>query len=187
MNETKIAKEERLRKKQRDRMNRSELAEVVRAQYTDAPEEEDISGGAMLGKQRELSRRVAERDKEIGEFEESHMIRLTMGRKEKKERKRVMRDEMSNLGAIADMGNVVKGMKDGFEDDGRGGRDGESGGGNYKLKGMRKRKVDVVEPEQKKRAGKSPKGAKNSFQKALYGGRGAGAGGGGGSSSKKRR
>eukprot|EP00569_Conticribra_weissflogii_P002407 CAMPEP_0171340816 /NCGR_PEP_ID=MMETSP0878-20121228/8810_1 /TAXON_ID=67004 /ORGANISM="Thalassiosira weissflogii, Strain CCMP1336" /LENGTH=431 /DNA_ID=CAMNT_0011842937 /DNA_START=151 /DNA_END=1442 /DNA_ORIENTATION=+ len=174
-NESKLAKQERQLQKQRDRMQRSELAEVVRAQFTDTPEVEDIRGGAMLGKQKELSRRVGDRDREIGEFEEAHMIRLTMGRKERKERKKVMREEMSNLGAIADLGNVVRGMDDAFGD-GEGGRDGGKGGRDteYQVKGMRKRKVEVLEPQGGKRGGRRSKGASNSFQKALYGGSGSG-------------
>eukprot|EP00804_Cyclotella_cryptica_P013154 CCRYP_006959-RA/>CCRYP_006959-RA protein AED:0.02 eAED:0.02 QI:177/0/0.5/1/0/0.5/2/336/429 len=176
MNEQKHEKEERLRKIQRDRMQRSELAEVVRAQFTDAPEEEDIRGGAMLGKQREISKRLAQREADVAEFEETHMIRLTMGKKEKKERKRIMREEMSNLGAIADLGNVVAGVDDAFGDGLRTGRNrGDSKGGNaaFVTKGMRKRKVDVLDHEMGapgKRGGRRSKGASNSFQKALYGG-----------------
>ncbi|KAL7517637.1 hypothetical protein ACHAWX_002544 [Stephanocyclus meneghinianus] len=177
MNEHKHEKEERLRKKQRDRMQRSELAEVVRAQFTDAPEEEDIRGGALLGQQREISKRLAQREADVAEFEEAHMIRLTMGKKEKKERKRIMREEMSNLGAIADLGNVVAGVDDAFGDGSRSGRSrGGSKGGNaaFVTKGMRKRKVEVLDHEmgaQGQRGGGRSKGTSNSFQKALYGGR----------------
>ncbi|KAL7477226.1 hypothetical protein ACHAW6_003047 [Cyclotella cf. meneghiniana] len=177
MNEHKHEKEERLRKKQRDRMQRSELAEVVRAQFTDAPEEEDIRGGALLGQQCEISKRLAQREADVAEFEEAHMIRLTMGKKEKKERKRIMREEMSNLGAIADLGNVVAGVDDAFGDGSRSGRSrGGSKGGNaaFVTKGMRKRKVEVLDHEmgaQGQRGGGRSKGTSNSFQKALYGGR----------------
>jgi hypothetical protein len=175
MNENKLEKEERMRQKQRDRMQRSELAEVVRAQFTDAPEEEDIRGGAMLGKQREIAKRLAKQDADVQEFEETHMIRLTMGRKEKKERKRMMREEMSNLGAIADLGNVVAGVDDAFGDGERvGRRRGDRGGDEaVKTKGMRKRKVEVLDHEmggQNKKGGRRSKGGSNSFQKALYGG-----------------
>lgn len=177
MNEHKHEKEERLRKKQRDRMQRSELVEVVRAQFTDAPEEEDIRGGALLGQQREISKRLAQREADVAEFEEAHMIRLTMGKKEKKERKRIMREEMSNLGAIADLGNVVAGVDDAFGEGSRSGRSrGGSKGGNaaFVTKGMRKRKVEVLDHEmgaQGQRGGGRSKGTSNSFQKALYGGR----------------
>lgn len=162
-------KEERQRQKQLARMQRSELAEVVRAQYTDAPEEEDIRGGAMLGKQREVSKRLAQREADVTEFEETHMIRLTMGKKEKKEKKRIMREEMSNLGAIADLGNVVAGVDDAFGDGtgGRGRKQDTVGNEKFVTRGMRKRKVEVFEP-QSSRKGK-PR-TQNSFQKDLYGG-----------------
>lgn len=153
MNEQHQEKEERQRQKQLARMQRSELAEVVRAQYTDAPEEEDIRGGAMLGKQREVSKKLAQREADITEFEETHMIRLTASKKDKKERKRIMREEMSNLGAIADFGNVVAGVDDAFGDGtrGRGRRQSEGGNGTFVTKGMRKRKVEVFEPQGKSR------------------------------------
>lgn len=172
-NEQNHEKEERQRQKQLARMQRSELAEVVRAQYTDAPEEDDIRGGAMLGKQREVSKRLAQREAEVTEFEETHMIRLTMGKKEKKERKRIMREEMSNLGAIADLGNVVAGVDDAFGDGTRGRGRRQDAGGNEKFvtRGMRKRKVEVFEP-QTSRKGK-PR-SQNSFQKDLYGGKRSG-------------
>ncbi|EED94443.1 hypothetical protein THAPSDRAFT_268543 [Thalassiosira pseudonana CCMP1335] len=179
-NEQKYEKEERLRRKERDRMQRSELAEVVRAQFTDAPEEEDIRGGAMLGKQREVSKRLAARDADVQEFEETHMIRLTMGKKEKKERKRVMRDELSNLGAIADLGNVVSGVNAAFGDGDRGGRDSRGTSEAYVTKGMRKRKVEVLDHElgQQKRSGRKSKGGSSPY--------GGGGGRGSGKSGKRR-
>lgn len=170
-NEQKMAQMEKQRNKHRDRMQRSELAEVVRAQFTDAPEEEDIRGGAMLGKQREVSRKLAARDADIQEFEETQMIRLTMGKKEKKERKKMMREEMSNLGALSEFGNISAGVDDAFGGDDEGGRSQRIG--SYKMKGMRKRKVEVfddVRPSSKKK-GSSKKKSKqsNQFQNALYG------------------
>lgn len=170
-NEKKIAQRERQRNKQRDRMQRSELAEVVRAQFTDAPEEEDIRGGTMLGKQREVSRKLAARDADIQEFEETQMIRLTMGKKEKKERKRMMREEMSNLGAISELGNISANIDDAFGngDEGRM----SHGGGSFKTKGMRKRRVEVFDesrPSNYSRSSKkSKKSSSNQFQNALYG------------------
>jgi U3 small nucleolar ribonucleoprotein protein LCP5 len=170
-NEQKMAQMENQRNKQRDRMQRSELAEVVRAQFTDAPEEEDIRGGAMLGKQREVSRKLAARDADIQEFEETQMIRLTMGKKEKKERKKMMREEMSNLGALSEFGNIAAGVDDAFGRD-EGGR--PQGGGSYKMKGMRKRKVEVFDdarPSSNKKKASSKKKSKqsNQYQNALYG------------------
>eukprot|EP00985_Skeletonema_marinoi_P032179 scaffold39072_cov199-Skeletonema_marinoi.AAC.10 len=172
-NEQKMAQMENQRNKQRDRMQRSELAEVVRAQFTDAPEEEDIRGGAMLGKQREVSRKLAARDADIQEFEETQMIRLTMGKKEKKERKKMMREEMSNLGALSEFGNISAGVDRAFGGDDRGGQ--SQGTGAYKMKGMRKRKVEVFEDgrpsSNKKKPSSNKKKSKqsNQFQNALYG------------------
>ncbi len=169
-NEQKLGQMEKQRNKNRDRMQRSELAEVVRAQFTDAPEEEDIRGGAMLGKQREVSRKLAARDADIQEFEETQMIRLTMGKKEKKERKKMMREEMSNLGALSEFGNISAGVDDAFGGgDDAGGR--SQGSGSYKMKGMRKRKVEVFEDTRpsKKRSSKKKSKQSNQFQNALYG------------------
>ena len=170
-NEKNLAQLERQRNKQRDRMQRSELAEVVRAQFTDAPEEEDIRGGAMLGKQREVSRKLAARDADIQEFEETQMIRLTMGKKEKKERKRMMREEMSNLGAISELGNIAAGVDDAFGEEYKGRK--AQGGSSFKTMGMRKRKVEVFDearPSNKKKSRNSKsKRSSNQFQNALYG------------------
>lgn len=170
-NEKNLAQLERQRNKQRDRMQRSELAEVVRAQFTDAPEEEDIRGGAMLGKQREVSRKLAARDADIQEFEETQMIRLTMGKKEKKERKRMMREEMSNLGAISELGNIAAGVDDAFGEEYKGRK--VQGGSSFKTMGMRKRKVEVFDearPSNKKKSRNSKsKRSSNQFQNALYG------------------
>lgn len=170
-NEKNLAQLERQRNKQRDRMQRSELAEVLRAQFTDAPEEEDIRGGAMLGKQREVSRKLAARDADIQEFEETQMIRLTMGKKEKKERKRMMREEMSNLGAISELGNIAAGVDDAFGEEYKGRK--TQGGSSFKTMGMRKRKVEVFDEartsNKKSRNSKKSKRSSNQFQNALYG------------------
>eukprot|EP00579_Thalassiosira_antarctica_P024227 CAMPEP_0201983960 /NCGR_PEP_ID=MMETSP0904-20121228/82085_1 /ASSEMBLY_ACC=CAM_ASM_000553 /TAXON_ID=420261 /ORGANISM="Thalassiosira antarctica, Strain CCMP982" /LENGTH=452 /DNA_ID=CAMNT_0048537221 /DNA_START=79 /DNA_END=1437 /DNA_ORIENTATION=+ len=188
-NEAALAKQERQAKKQHDRQSRSELTQLLRSQYTDAPDEEDVRGGTLLGKQSEKSRKLAAQDADIQEFEETQMIRLTMGRKEKRARKANMREEMSNLGAIAGgFGSVVGSIGEAF---GRGGKeeDGE-GDGDFKMKGMRKRKVEILDQEMKmgstQRRSKK-KGATNTYQKSLY--EGGGGGGrrdsGGGKSGKK--
>jgi U3 small nucleolar ribonucleoprotein protein LCP5 len=97
-------------KRSRRRMRASEMAQTLRSQFGEAPEQEDVFGGSELGHQREAARRVAEKSAEKTRFEEDTMVRLTVTRKEKKEKKRVMRDESSNLAAIADLGNVVRGI-----------------------------------------------------------------------------
>lgn len=175
-------KEDRLLKKQRNRMRHSELAEVVRAQYGDAPEEEDMRGGAQLGRQREATRRATEREAEKEKFEEDAMIRLTTTRVEKKERKRMMREELSNLSSIADVGNLAAGVDVAFGNGRRHEKEGSSGGrystgedDGAQTKGMRKRRVEVLDHEVsqgKMGGGRRSKGASNSFQKALYGTKG---------------
>jgi len=198
-NDRAMEKRRRQLEKQRDRLSRSELTAVVRSQFTDAPEEEDARGGALLGMQSESARRIAARDADVREFEEGQMIRLSMGKKERGERKRMMREEMSNLGAIAGgLGGLMAGVEDAFGGGGGGkrrskgeARDGDdgAGGGEFKTTGMRKRRVEVLEGgdgagKKKKRKG----GPTNTYQKSLYGGGGgAGSGGGGGGRSKKRR
>ena len=168
LNEQHQEKEEHQRQKHLARMQRSELADVVRAQFTDAPEEEDIRGGAMLGKQREVSKKLSQREADVAEFEETHMIRLTMGKKEKKERKRIMREEMSNLGAIADFGNVVAGVDDAFGDGTRGRFNQHEDDGNkgFVIKGMRKRKVEVLEPRVNRKSKARSTAGKNSNGKS---------------------
>ena len=150
-----------------DRLANSELTEAIRAQYTEAPEEEDARGGAMLGRQSEAARRIAARDADIKEFEETQMIRLTMSRDEKKKRRKMMRGELSNLGSIAGLGNVVGSVEDAFGEK-HGGDEDE--GPNYKVKGMRKRRVESLERrDSKKRGSKKKKGSMNSLQRGLYG------------------
>lgn len=104
-------KQKRLNKKLRT----TELARTLRDQYGDAPEQEDMHGGAEYGKQRDAARRLTELEKEKTRFEEDNMIRLTTSRKHKKERKKLMREESSNLGAISDLGNLTRSVSAAFE------------------------------------------------------------------------
>ena len=139
---------------------------------------------------------MAQQDAAQQELEESHMIRFTVGKKEKKLRTKMRRDELSNLNVISGgFGTVGAGIDDAFgENDGSGDdmlsgvkrkksrksssdrytpQDG--GEGSYKMKGMRKRKVEVLnDGSSSKRGGsgkKKKKGATNTYQKSLYGGR----------------
>ncbi|KAL9190060.1 hypothetical protein ACHAXT_007271 [Thalassiosira profunda] len=187
-NEAQAAKERRLLQKQLDKQSRSELTAVVRSQFTDAPEVEDARGGAMLGKQSAASRRIAARDADIQEFEETQMLRLTMGKSEKKARKKMMREELSNLGAIAGgLGGVGGDVDEAFGGGGFGGGGAgeEDEGGRFKTKGMRKRRVERLDYAPQGGEGKrrsKMKGGGNAYQKSLYG-----RDGGGGSGKKKRR
>lgn len=195
-NERALLKAERLLQKQRDRLSRSELTQVIKSQFTDAPEEEDVRGGALLGKQSEASRKLAQQDAAQQELEESHMIRFTVGKKEKKLRTKMRRDELSNLNVISGgFGTVGAGIDDAFGNDNDGSGDDmlsgvkrkksrkssgdrytpqDGGEGSYKMKGMRKRKVEILNDGSSKRGGsgkKKKKGATNTYQKSLYGGR----------------
>lgn len=123
------------------------------------------------------------------------MIRFTVGKKEKKLRTKMRRDELSNLNVISGgFGTVGAGIDDAFgENDNDSGDDllsgvkrkkgrksssdrytpQDGGEGSYKMKGMRKRKVEVLNDGGSKRGSgkKKKKGATNTYQKSLYGGR----------------
>ena len=168
-------------RRQRRKIRASELAQTLRAQYGEAPEQEDTRGGAELGQQREASRRMAEREKEKSRYEEDNMVRLVASRKEKKERKRMLR-ENSNLAAIADLGNLIRESQFGVEK--------QSKGEEYedvfatKRHANGKRKKSMIDADGKLLSMKPRKSveAKNSLQAALFGGASAG-----GKKGKKRR
>lgn len=103
---------ERTRDLQRRRkMRDSEVAEAIRHEYSETPETEDVTGGTAMGRQRAGSRKLIEQERERERFEEDNMMRLSVTKEVKKNRKRMMRDEMSNLSAIADLGNIAKESK----------------------------------------------------------------------------
>ena len=164
-------------KRRNQRLRQSELAQTLRSEYGDAPEQDDVHGGSELGKQREAARRMAQREAEKIRVEEDNMIRLTTSRKEKKERKRLMREESSNLAAIADLGSLVRGVSsafqqdsDGDSDDGidvRGGHYSNVRGGRHSS-GKRKRgTVDEATGRSRKKGGRAHE-PKNSLQKTLH-------------------
>mmetsp|Transcript_3362 Transcript_3362/g.7026 ORF Transcript_3362/g.7026 Transcript_3362/m.7026 type:complete len:407 (+) Transcript_3362:29-1249(+) len=162
----KTDKEAERQKRKLQRMRTSELAQTLRSQYGDAPEQDDIHGGTELGKQRESSRRFAQQQEEKTRYEEDAMIRLTTTRKEKKERKQIMRQESSNLSAIADLGNIVRDTSL-YQDDER------------RRKKSRREEADMSpsEPYVDRQGRQQKKGtrgktlhAKNSLQAALFGG-----------------
>jgi U3 small nucleolar ribonucleoprotein protein LCP5 len=142
-------KQQRLNKKLRT----TELARTLRDMYSDAPEQEDMHGGVEYGKQREAARRLTEMEHEKTRFEEENMIRLTTSRKHKKERQKLMREESSNLGAIADIGNLTRSVSAAFEKKPQRSAD----HGDDTDEGVMKKK--------KRRAGVQG----NSLQKALFG------------------
>jgi len=180
--EKNAAREDHLRKKEHNRMLKSELLSTLRSSFGEAPEEEDFGGGATLGKQREAAQRLADKDRERTEFEEDTMMRLTTSRKDKKMRNKVMRDEVSNMNAIADLSNLTAGVSAAFGDSNqhstRGGVQEQEDNSQRHINGKRRR-INDGESTKKNRAS-----AKNSFQRALYE---TGDGGGGGKKRSKRR
>ena len=112
----KVDKEKEREKRQRRRMRASEVAQTLRAQFDEAPEQDDLHGGSKLGFQREAAQRVARREAEKEKHEEEHFVRLVTKRSDRKERDRLMRKETSNLAAISDLGNIVRGAAFGGED-----------------------------------------------------------------------
>ena len=172
-------KEKRLKK----RMRASELAQTLREQYGEAPEQEDMHGGTDYGKQREAARRVAEHQAEKTRYEEENMIRLTTTRKEKKEFRRIMRDEASNLGAISDIGNLARGVSDAFDSNHGDDDDDDNAMESQMMGGGKRRRND---DGRKSRKGKKGIKATNSLQKELWAGGGQSSGG-GKKKGKKRR
>jgi hypothetical protein len=95
-------------KKIRDRSKRhqqtSELAQTLRAQFTEAPEQDDAQTN-------QAARKWADQQAAKRRYEEDAMIRLTKTRKEKTIEKKIRRMEASNLSSIADLSNIVRDVK----------------------------------------------------------------------------
>eukprot|EP00934_Nitzschia_sp_Nitz4_P005811 Nitzschia sp. Nitz4//scaffold75_size92586//23752//24888//NITZ4_004846-RA/size92586-processed-gene-0.4-mRNA-1//1//CDS//3329557678//5801//frame0 len=162
-------KQKEKEKRDRRRLRSSELAQTLRSQYGDAPEQEDIHGGSDYGKQRAAARRLAEREAEKTKYEEDTMVRLQTSRKDKKEKKRLMREEGSNLAAISNLGNLVRetrafGSSYGSDDEREAPMQEERG---RHANGKRRREAINVDGASQGRKGKSPR-PKNALQAALY-------------------
>jgi U3 small nucleolar ribonucleoprotein protein LCP5 len=164
-----VDKEEQRQSRLRRRMRATEVAQTLRNQYGDAPEQDDAHGGIM-GAQQEAARRFAERQADKLKFEEDTMVRLVESRKDKKLRKSIQRQEQSNLGAISDLGNIVRGAAYGRDKDRDKSRiDDDSLGTERHANGKRKRlQVDKDGRAVKDRSKHTFK-SKNSLQSALYG------------------
>lgn len=155
------------RKRFAKKLRATELAKTLRDQYGDAPEQEDIHGGGDYGRQKEASRKLNEMEREKTKFEEDNMIRLTTSKKQKQEKKKLMREESSNLSAISDLGNLTRSVSAAFDErPARGGRQ-----ENESESGKKKKRGGAIQ-------------ARNSLQKALYGGS---SGGDGGDAKKKQK
>jgi len=156
-------------KRQRRRLRASELAQTLRSQFGDAPEQEDVHGGTELGKQREAAVRLAQREAEKTQFEEDAMVRLTVTRKERKERQRLMREETSNLNAIADLGNIVRGVDYGRDEEDKDEADRETRGASERFpKGSRKRERMDFHQRDVRHTKKNYGKPKNALQSALF-------------------
>ncbi|CAJ1933804.1 unnamed protein product [Cylindrotheca closterium] len=160
-------------KRSKRRLRATELAQTLRAEYGDTPEQEDMHGGSDYGKQRAAARRLAEREAEKTRAEEAGMVRLITSKKDKKEKKRILRMESSNLGAISDLSNLVREARDFGREDGSDG-DGDfpdsapvEDPGDRHHNGKRVRSRDTYSERSTKKRGKPGK-AKNSLQAALY-------------------
>jgi hypothetical protein len=108
--ESRADKLAKMQQRQTSRMRNSEVMQTLRQQYSDRPDEDDIFGGAKPGTMRESARRIAAREAEKTAYEESAFMRLGTSKKERKEKNRMMREEVSNLNSIADVGGLVSGV-----------------------------------------------------------------------------
>jgi U3 small nucleolar ribonucleoprotein protein LCP5 len=158
-------------KRERRRLRASELAQTLRSQYGEAPETEDMHGGSEVGKQREAARRMADKEAEKTRFEEETMVRMTVLRKDKKEQKRLLREENSNLAAISDLGNLVRESEYGDTErrKSRHSRDAKPESSNRYANGKRVREEFDREGRPMQQGKKKDVQSKNSFQSALYG------------------
>ncbi|CAB9501035.1 Inherit from NOG: Neuroguidin, EIF4E binding protein [Seminavis robusta] len=188
-------KEAARQKRERRRLRTSELAQSLRQQYGDAPEQEDLHGGTsvLVGKEAMAAKKFAKFQEEKTQFEEDAMIRLTVTKKEKKERKRIERMEANNWTGIADLGNLAREASRVIGDDGddannhsdNDDRNKKSFRGSTDRHANGKRKKNVMDQEGRpmKNMGRKQQGkAKNAYQAALFGG-----GGDGGNKKKKSK
>lgn len=88
-------------KRLRQRLRAGEIAQALRHEFTETPETEDNQGaGERINATREYQR-MEQRQNEKLRYEEDNFVRLTVTRQEKKERKRLQRENYSNLGSLA--------------------------------------------------------------------------------------
>ena len=136
--------------------------------------------GQLFNSQRAAARKFAIQEQQRTEFEEDHMVRLATSRSDKKERKRLQREEASNLAAISDLGSLardsnLKQQPSARRDRGRhhhhDAYDGDMGGDRH-ANGKRRRQQDHVDGGRQPRQPKAYK--TNALQEALFGGGGDG-------------
>jgi U3 small nucleolar ribonucleoprotein protein LCP5 len=108
---SRVRGEERDRARLQRKLRVSEVADTLRAQYSDAPDTDDVHGGTAMGTQHVAAQQFQRRVGQRTQFEEEHMIRLPVTRVEKKQRKALLRQEASNLHAMTDLGNLARDVK----------------------------------------------------------------------------
>ncbi|CBJ28433.1 Ngdn protein [Ectocarpus siliculosus] len=125
--------EKRLERR-RDKLRRGEVMETLREEFGEQPETVRAVGNAgASGVSEAKMKKLLEEDKERLDFEEDHMVRLTVTRKAKKARARMEKDAgrletIADVGSAADFIRVAKNA-DGFGADMEGGDDDVFGGG----------------------------------------------------------
>ena len=112
--ETTTSRSEKIAKKNIERMRKSEIMDNIRNEFSDRVEETGVDGvsgvgGSGLLVDREKAKAIRDAEKERTDFEEERMVRLVTGRKEKKEKKRLERAQMS-VNALADFSSFADGI-----------------------------------------------------------------------------
>lgn len=92
------------RRRQNSLRSSGEVAETLRHQYGDQPEVDDTLGVGPTTRERTSFTNV---QRERTQFEEDHLLRLTVTRKEKQARKRHSREEVSNLNALSNVDKIL--------------------------------------------------------------------------------
>ena len=185
----KNAKDERRRKRDVERLGKSEVLQNLRREFSDRPEEEGIDGitdGGTGGARKTAIEKMRENEAEKKKYEEDRFIRFVEGREEKKIKKKLEREEMS-INARTDFGSFADGV-DTFEKIER--RDKRRGGkeeGKPEEKGRhangKRIRTDITADSSShgQRQKKGGFGTKNELQREMFGN-----GDGGGGKKKKK-
>jgi hypothetical protein len=186
---------DKINKKNLERMRKSEIMDNLRAEFTDKPEETGVDGvsgvgGGGLMVDRAAAAKIAQAEKERTEFEEERMVRLVTGRKEKKEKARLERKQVS-VNALADFSSFADGINSFQQEDSfgkgerRAGKVNAETGSKRHVNGKRVREDIDVDGSRAKRGGKGK--AMSGLQMAVMGGGGGGGAGGSKKSSSRKR
>lgn len=88
-------------KRLRQRLRAGEIAQALRHEFAETPETEDNQGAGERNNATREFQRLEQRQNEKRRYEEDNFVRLTVTRQEKKDRKRLQRENYSNLGSLA--------------------------------------------------------------------------------------